>query len=391
DRDLRVDVREFRRALREGRYADAVRLYRGPFLEGFSLRDSSQFDEWQATQTDALRAEYGDSLKTLAAEAESSGDIASALAHAKARLALDPLHEPAHRDLMRLYARSGDRSAALRQYHECVRLLDGELGVAPIAETKALHDAIEAGTLPSDRPTSVAATAEAVGDLHTLHGDYQRAIESYETAITKAPASARAALEHKLAQVHHRRGDWANAERHYSNARRSSASDGEQARILADWSLAAHRAGDAPRAKRLAVEALGLADRSQDRHALTQAHNILGIFGGANARKHLETSAALAEQLGDRAAHVAALNNLALAHRRSGDLERARQLTQAALDECDALGDRHRSAALHNNLADVLRAQGRDADAMRHLKRAVTLFSEIGGSNEPEVWKLVEW
>jgi len=46
---------------------------------------------------------------------------------------------------------------------------------------------------------------------------------------------------------------------------------------------------------------------------------------------------------------------------------------------------------LHNNLADVLRAQGRDADAMRHLKRAVTLFSEIGGSNEPEVWKLVEW
>src|SRR5439155_75978 len=140
---------------------------------------------------------------------ETSGDIASALAHAKARLALDPLHEPAHRDLMRLYARSGDRSAALRQYHECVRLLDGELGVAPIAETKALHDAIEAGTLPSDRPTSVAATAEAVGDLHTLHGDYQRAIESYETAITKAPASARAALEHKLAQVHHRRGDWA--------------------------------------------------------------------------------------------------------------------------------------------------------------------------------------
>src|SRR5439155_580217 len=88
-----------------------ITLLGAPSLEGFSLRDSSQFDEWQATQTDALRAEYGDSLKTLAAEAESSGDIASALAHAKARLALDPLHEPAHRDLMRLYARSGDRSA----------------------------------------------------------------------------------------------------------------------------------------------------------------------------------------------------------------------------------------------------------------------------------------
>jgi hypothetical protein len=39
----------------------------------------------------------------------------------------------------------------------------------------------------------------------------------------------------------------------------------------------------------------------------------------------------------------------------------------------------------------VLRAVGRNEDAMRHLKRAVTLFSEIGGAREPEVWKLVEW
>ena len=59
-----------------------------------------------------------------------------------------------------------------------------------------------------------------------------------------------------------------------------------------------------------------------------------------------------------------------------------------------ALGDRHRQAALENNLADLLRAEGRRDEAMEHLKRAVALFAEIGGQPgvpEPEIWKLVEW
>ena len=391
-KDLTVDVTEFRRALREGRLDDAVRLYRGDLLQGFSLRDSPDFDDWQAAESDALRGEYGDALARLAASAERDGDLGAAIDHSKRRLAVDALYEPAHRDLMRLFARAGDRAAALRQYREAVRLLDQELGVAPVAETRALRDAIEAGTL-RDEPPGEVGTAAAIGDLHTLHGDYRRAIESYETAATKATPAARAGVEHKLAQVHHRRGDWTNAERHYAAARKSSTSLGEQARIVADWSLAAHRAGDGARAKRLATEALGLAERSKEKRALAQAHNILGILGAAGSRAHLETSVTLASELGDREAHAAALNNLALVLKDAGDLDRARTLTEEALAECEALGDRHRTAALHNNLADILRAQGRKDESMRHLKRAVRMFSEIGeaGTTEPEVWKLVAW
>jgi DNA-binding SARP family transcriptional activator len=388
---VRVDVTEFRDSLRGGRYAIADTLYRGDFLEGFSLRDSPQFDEWQAAQGDALRVDYADALAHLAANAEREGDLAAAIGHAKRRLALDPLHEPAHRELMRLYARSGDRAAALRQFREATRLLDQELGVAPVAETRALHDSIEAGTL-SDEPPPGVTTAEAVGDLHTLHGDYRRAIENYEAAAARAPARARAGIEHKLAQVHHRRGDWTKAERHYAAAYKTS-EGGTKARILADWSLAAHRSGDGTRAKRLASEALGLAERSNDDRALAQAHNILGILGASGARAHLETSVALAHELGDPQAHAAALNNLALALKESGDLDQARDLTEQALAECESAGDRHRTAALHNNLADIFRAQGNKDESMRHLKRAVRLFSEIGeaGTSEPEVWKLVAW
>lgn len=43
-------------------------------------------------------------------------------------------------------------------------------------------------------------------------------------------------------------------------------------------------------------------------------------------------------------------------------------LTGAALGLCASQGDRHREAALHNNLADLLHAQGRDEEAMTHLE-----------------------
>jgi hypothetical protein len=59
-----------------------------------------------------------------------------------------------------------------------------------------------------------------------------------------------------------------------------------------------------------------------------------------------------------------------------------------------ALGDRHREAALRNNLADLLHAGGASEEAMDELKRAVAIFAEIGadaGEAQAEIWKLVEW
>ena len=54
---------------------------------------------------------------------------------------------------MRLYAWAGQRNAALHQYRECVRILEQELGVAPLAETTELYEAIKGNRLlqPSRR------------------------------------------------------------------------------------------------------------------------------------------------------------------------------------------------------------------------------------------------
>lgn len=161
---LWVDVAEFRNRLAACRthghpaaevcpeclppLAEAIALYRDDFMAGFTLRDSAEFDDWQFSQAESLRAELAGALEKLAAGYGTVGDFAAALAAARRWLALDPLREEAHRRVMRLLAWSDQRNAALQQYRECVRILERELGVAPLAETTELYEAIKGSRLP---------------------------------------------------------------------------------------------------------------------------------------------------------------------------------------------------------------------------------------------------
>ena len=127
---------------------EAAELYRGDFMAGFGLRDSVSFDDWQFFQSESLRRELAGALERLARGRGALGEWEAAVAHARRWLSLDVLHEPAHRMLMTLYAFSDERAAALRQYRECVRILDQELGVAPLEETTLLYRAIQENDLP---------------------------------------------------------------------------------------------------------------------------------------------------------------------------------------------------------------------------------------------------
>ena len=247
-----------------------------------------------------------------------------------------------------------------------------------------------------------AALHEAIGDLQTLSGEYAAALTSYEMSAAMCEPEALPGIEHKLGNVRHRRGEWELAESHFQaalGALPKTASMSTRARVLADWSLTAHRSGQSDKAKDLASEALEVAESAGDLRALAQVHNILGVLAKSRdaldeAVDQLESSLSLAESLGDPGARVAAMNNLALAFGAVGEVDRGMALAEAALEVCASQGDRHREAALHNNMADLLHVAGRTEEAMSHLKRAVTIFSEIGsdaGTMQPEVWKLIEW
>lgn len=247
----------------------------------------------------------------------------------------------------------------------------------------------------------------AIGDAHTLQGDYAQALASYAEAAALEHGARLARILHCIGAVHARRGEWDLASHRFEAAiaafDETSATDasilGESARIYADWSLSARHLDEPDQARSYAERALSMATAASDLQALAQAHNILGALANsegdtARALSHLEESLKLAERLDDMTARAAALNNLALALRATGQIERALPMAEAALALAVAQGDRHHEAALHNNVADLLHASGHLEDAMAHLKQAVGIYAEIGvesGAVQPGIWKLVDW
>jgi predicted ATPase/DNA-binding SARP family transcriptional activator len=127
---------------------EAVILYRDEFLAGFTLPDSANFDDWQFFQTEQLHAELAQALERLVYGYAQRGEFEAALSCAQRWLGLDPLHEPAHRALMQLYAQTGQRAAALRQYQLCLETLNQELSLPPSPETISLYEQIRSGQLP---------------------------------------------------------------------------------------------------------------------------------------------------------------------------------------------------------------------------------------------------
>ncbi len=132
---------------------EAVHLYYADFLEGFGLSDSSVFDEWQFFQSENLRKKLAETLEILTHQYLQNEDYNTAIEHCRRWLALDRLHEPAHRQLMRLYALSGQQTAALRQFDECIRLLKDELDAQPEPETLQLYEAIKKKKYPAPQET----------------------------------------------------------------------------------------------------------------------------------------------------------------------------------------------------------------------------------------------
>lgn len=137
----RIDVSEFERRVAEGSataLAEAADLYHGDLLAGLTLREPP-FEEWLDGQRARLRELMVKALIRLLTQQHQAGRIDSAIQTAVKLLAADPLQEPVHRTLMRLYTQAGRRGAALRQYQTCVTFLERELRTQPEEATKALY------------------------------------------------------------------------------------------------------------------------------------------------------------------------------------------------------------------------------------------------------------
>jgi serine/threonine-protein kinase len=132
------DVADFEAALDSGALEDAVALYRGPFLDGFHLGDSTEFEEWAAGQRARLSARHADALVRLADAAVALGDYPAACAWWRRLAAVDPLSGRAALGLVRSLVAMGDRTGAIRHARMHEGLVRAEIGGEPQPELAAL-------------------------------------------------------------------------------------------------------------------------------------------------------------------------------------------------------------------------------------------------------------
>jgi DNA-binding SARP family transcriptional activator len=109
----------------------AAALFRGELLEGLELPDCFRWHEWCAGQRDAARALRLAILDALVAALDAEPE--QALAHARERVAVDPLAERGHVAVVRLLGRLRRPREGLEQYDACRRVLASAFGARPSA------------------------------------------------------------------------------------------------------------------------------------------------------------------------------------------------------------------------------------------------------------------
>src|SRR5437660_3513957 len=116
----------------------ATHLARGPFLAGFTLRDSQFFDDWTRQERESWHLRLHQLFDALSKLYEWAGDVEHAIEAVGRWLSFDPLNEEGYRRLMRLRFSQGDRVGALRAYANGRAVLAEQLQVEPEPETVAL-------------------------------------------------------------------------------------------------------------------------------------------------------------------------------------------------------------------------------------------------------------
>jgi DNA-binding SARP family transcriptional activator len=151
---VRVDVLEFEAALERGEPQQAAEVYAGPFLDGFYLNGSGEFERWAEGERDRLARAYQGALEELAREAGSRGAVQEAVEWWR-RLATEaPYDARVAVALMQALAAAGDRAGALRQAETHAALLQEEFGAAPSSELESLAESLRVG--PVGEPAAVA-------------------------------------------------------------------------------------------------------------------------------------------------------------------------------------------------------------------------------------------
>jgi predicted ATPase/DNA-binding SARP family transcriptional activator len=150
---VEIDVDAFEAAAARARGSGDVADYRAALeLHGGELLPEDRFEAWATGRREALSEAHLALLLELSDRLTEYGDTQAAIEVLEEAVVVDPLHEAAHRALMRLFATAGRRQAALAQYHQLRGALRHDLEAEPDPQTSRLYRALLRGEVAGDPP-----------------------------------------------------------------------------------------------------------------------------------------------------------------------------------------------------------------------------------------------
>ncbi len=148
----------------------AVMFYQGDLFP-------SCYDDWIVPHREQFQQRMMTALDALITGLAEQNQVRSALEYAQQLRQMDPLQESAYCHLMRLYAQEGDRASALRAYHQCMTILQEELGVSPSPNTYKIYETLllaEPEPTPACNLTSSPAVNQATSAKSASPGAAQK-------------------------------------------------------------------------------------------------------------------------------------------------------------------------------------------------------------------------
>ena len=143
---VEVDVDAFDAAVARARETGTVADLRAALaLHGGELLPEDRYEPWASGRREALSEAHLGLLLDLAGRLDEGGEAEAAIEALEQAVVLDPLHEGAHRALMRLFAAAGRRQQALLQFQRLRETLRHELAAEPDPQTAALYRALLRG------------------------------------------------------------------------------------------------------------------------------------------------------------------------------------------------------------------------------------------------------
>ncbi len=188
-----LDARELEAAAEQQQWEKVIELYRGPFLDQFSLSGAPEFDDWASRTRSQLARLARRAFREVVEARLSAGGPAAALATAVRWAELEPLEDEAQHTCIALLAQAGDRTAALKQYNVYRERLAAELQVEPLEATTALVQRIRNGEVPEFR-TLEGATRPAIAEAEPDEKGVLPATAADEALPEPSPAPSLEAL-----------------------------------------------------------------------------------------------------------------------------------------------------------------------------------------------------